>query len=233
MRSGMTSAAHWLSILEIAWINILLSGDNAIVIAMACRSLPERQRQLGVVCGSIAAIVLRILFALAVTWLLAIPWLKLAGGLLLVWIAVTLAAASAEDETVVDGVPHFWRAIGVIALADASMSLDNVLAVAAAAHGEQWLFVVGLMLSIPLVVIGASLITRLLARFPVIVWAGAGVLGWVAGDLIAAEPELYRRGTMVVTQIPESAWAPAGAALVLVAAWLVRRRRLRAGGGRA
>jgi len=218
------------SVLQIVWIDLLLSGDNAVVIALACRALPQHQRRIGMLLGAGTAVLLRIVFALAITWLLAVPFLRLVGGLLLVWIAVKLALGEDEDAHRIDGSTSLWRAVRTIAVADAVMSLDNVVAIAAAARGHVALFVFGLLLSIPLIVMGATLIARLLQAVPAIVWAGAGLLGWIAGEMIVTDPVIARW----VVDLPHAATlgAATGAVLVIcVAALLTRQRQRPADGG--
>ncbi len=178
------------SIAKIIGINIILSGDNAVVIALACRGLPPKQRMYGILLGAGAAIVLRIIFTVIVNQLLGIPYLKLIGGLLLFWIAVKLVIHEEAREDSVGSGSNLWEAVKIVAIADIVMSLDNVLAIAAAAGGDLSLIIFGLIISIPLVVGGATLITNLLTRDPVLVWAGAALLGWVAGELLATEPAL-------------------------------------------
>lgn len=217
------------SVLQIVWIDLLLSGDNAVVIALACRALPPHQRQTGMLLGAGTAVALRIVFALAITWLLAVPLLRVVGGLLLIWIAVKLALGEDEDAHLIDGSTSLWRAVRTIAVADAVMSLDNVVAIAAAAKGHVALFVFGLLLSIPLIVMGATLIARLLQAMPAIIWAGAGLLGWIAGEMIVTDPVIARW----VVDLPHAATlgAAAGAALVITAAALLTRQRLRTAEG--
>src|SRR5215813_6370505 len=181
-------ADYALSILRIIGINIILSGDNAIVIALACRSLPPRQRVMGIILGAGAAVILRILFTVVVQQLFDVPWLKLVGGLILLWIAVKLLLGDEADEDSVRSGANVWEAVKIVAIADIVMSLDNVLAIAAAAGGHTGLIILGLVISIPLVVFGATLLTWLLDRVPILVWAGSALLGWVAGELIATEP---------------------------------------------
>lgn len=178
------------SIAKIIGINIILSGDNAVVIALACRGLPPKQRMYGILLGAGAAIVLRIIFTVLVNQLLGIPYLKLIGGLLLFWIAVKLVIHEEASEDSVSSGSNLWEAVKIVAIADIVMSLDNVLAIAAAAGGDMSLIILGLIISIPLVVGGATLITSLLTRYPILVWAGAALLGWVAGELLATEPAL-------------------------------------------
>lgn len=178
------------AIAKIIGINIILSGDNAVVIALACRSLPRRQRMIGILLGAGAAVILRIIFTVIVNQLLGIHYLKLIGGLLLFWIAVKLVIQEEADEDSVRGGSSVWEAVKIVAIADIVMSLDNVLAIAAAAGGDVYLIIFGLIISIPLVIGGATLITNLLTRYPILVWAGAALLGWVAGELLATEPAL-------------------------------------------
>lgn len=174
-------------VLEIGWINILLSGDNAVVIALACRALPPAQRKMGVLLGAGVAVVLRIIFAFIVSYLMGLPFLRIVGALLLLWIAIKLVTDEA-DEADVHASDNLWKAVQTIAIADAVMSLDNVIAVAAVAKGNYWLFIFGLAMSIPIVVLGAQLIMSLLTRFPILIWAGAALLGWVAGEMLMGDP---------------------------------------------
>jgi YjbE family integral membrane protein len=183
-------ADYVISVLRIIGINIILSGDNAIVIALACRSLPPRQRMIGIILGAGAAVVLRIVFTVVIQQLLGVAWLKLIGGLILLWIAVKLLLGEESNEGSVRSGANVWEAVKIVAIADIVMSLDNVLAIAAAAGPNTNLIIFGLVISIPLVVFGATLLTWLLDRLPLLVWAGSALLGWVAGELIATEPIL-------------------------------------------
>jgi YjbE family integral membrane protein len=180
------------AILQIIWIDLLLSGDNAVVIALACRSLPPHLRKTGIVLGAGVAIFLRIVFAAVISHLLAIPLLKVAGGLLLLWIAVKLAKGEEAEERNITGSDKLYKAVWTIAVADAVMSLDNVVAIAAVSKGNPWLFGFGLALSIPLIMMGSQIIMRMIERFPMIVWAGAALLGWIAGEMIATDPRRHR-----------------------------------------
>jgi YjbE family integral membrane protein len=218
------------SVLQIIWIDILLSGDNAVVIALACRSLPPRQRRVGIVLGAAVAVGLRIIFALMITQLLAMPFLKLVGGLLLLWIAVKLIAGEEEEEKDIQPSETLWKAVRTIAIADAVMSLDNVVAIAAASHGNVWLFVFGLLFSIPLIVMGATLVMTLLARFPILIWAGAVLLGWVAGHMLATDPWLVEKYGQVTMKALETPTAIAAALFVLAAGFFMRRRNGAAAG---
>ncbi|MGH6847009.1 MAG: TerC family protein [Methylocella sp.] len=217
------TTAFWLPLLEIIWINILLSGDNAVVIALACRSLPGRQRMLGIALGSGAAVALRVVFTVFVVELLSLPFVKIAGGVLLLWIAVRLVVEE-EPEKEIKPANTLWSAIRIIAVADIVMSLDNMVAVAAAAKGSILLILFGLALSIPLIVFGSTLLLALLTRFPALVWAGAGLLGWIAGDLIGTDPGLA--AWLRVRWPGFEAWdGAAGAVFVLAIAWLRRRHK--------
>jgi YjbE family integral membrane protein len=181
----------WVALAKIIWINVLLSGDNALVIALACRKLEPRQRLWGMIFGAAAAVVLRIIFTAIVATLMELPYLKLAGGLALIVIAAKLLVPESKDENGVKSASHLWAAVQIVVVADIVMSLDNVIAVAAAANGSILLLMLGLASSIPFIVAGAALIMALLDRLPVLVWAGAALLGWIAGDVIATDPALH------------------------------------------
>ena len=185
------SPAYILAVTQIVWIDLLLSGDNAVVIALACRSLPEKQRRIGILLGAGAAVGLRIIFAFIITQILGVPFLKALGGVLLIWIAIKLLRGEEPAEKVIAASDRLWKAVGTIAMADAVMSLDNVVAIAAIAREDYSLFVFGLLLSIPLIVIGASLISGIIARFPIFVWAGAALLGWIAGEMIISDTAAF------------------------------------------
>ena len=183
--------AYILSIAQIVWIDLLLSGDNAVVIALACRSLPDKQRRIGIILGAGAAVGLRIVFAFIITQILGVPFLKALGGILLIWIAVKLIRGEEKHEKAIASSDRLWKAVGTIAMADAVMSLDNVVAIAAIARDDYSLFIFGLALSIPLIVIGASLITSIITKFPIFVWAGAALLGWIAGEMIISDTAAF------------------------------------------
>jgi YjbE family integral membrane protein len=217
----------YLAGLQIIWINILLSGDNAVVIALACRMLPPRQRTWGIILGAGAAVLLRIFFTLVVTQIMALPFLKLVGGVLLLWIAIKLIVPSdAHGEDSVEAADSLWRAVRIVAVADVVMSLDNVIAIAAAAKGNMVLITFGLAISIPMIVAGAALLMALLDRFPVLVWAGAALLGWIAGEIMIEDPAVVGwLGEAVVHRFVY--WAAAAGALFVVAVGyaIVRSRR--------
>lgn len=187
-QTEMQQPAFWLAVGKIIWINVLLSGDNALVIALACRGLEPRQRLWGMILGAAAAVILRIIFTGIVATLMELPYLKLVGGLALIVIAAKLLVPEREDEDGIKSASHLWAAVQIVVVADIVMSLDNVIAVAAAANGSVPLLILGLAVSVPLIVAGAALIMALLTRLPILVWAGAILLGWIAGDVIATDP---------------------------------------------
>jgi YjbE family integral membrane protein len=231
-----------IAVVKIIGINIVLSGDNAVVIALACRNLPPRQRRIGIILGAGAAVVLRIVFTGLVLFLFSVvPYLKLIGGLLLFWIAVKLLASDdhADGDDKVAGGDSLWEAVKIVAIADIVMSLDNVLAIVGAAEGappeqRMWLIIMGLVISIPLVVAGSTLIMGLLTRYPILVWAGAALLGWIAGELIATEPVLKDYVAWLADYLGVSAkfvlrsFEVIGVGIVLLAGWVVTRRAGRA-----
>jgi YjbE family integral membrane protein len=186
----MGLGTYGLSVLKIIGVDIVLAGDNAVVIALACRTLPPRQRTMGLILGTVAAVVMRIGFTLVVGSLLGVPFLALAGGLILFWIAVKLLLAEEAGEESVRSGETLWDAVKTVAIADAVMSLDNVLAIAGAAQGDWHLIVAGLLISIPLVVVGSTVILMMLSRFPLLVWGGGALLGWIAAELIIREQML-------------------------------------------
>ncbi|MFL6790098.1 MAG: TerC family protein [Bradyrhizobium sp.] len=190
-QNEMTQPAFWVAVGKIIWINILLSGDNALVIALACRGLAPRQRLWGMIFGAAAAVLLRIIFTGIVATLMGLPFLKLVGGLALIVIAAKLLVPEQEDEDSVQSASHLWAAVQIVVIADIVMSLDNVIAVAAAANGSVPLLILGLAISVPLIVAGAALIMALLNKLPILVWAGAALLGWIAGDVIATDPAIH------------------------------------------
>ena len=185
----LMTADFWIGLLKIIWINIILSGDNAVVIALAARTLPAHQQKMAVLWGAGAAVVLRVILTVVAAKLLALPYLQIVGGLLLLWIGVQLLSEEDEDESDTDEqkASNLMSAIRTILIADLVMSLDNVIAVAAAAGGSLTLLILGLAISIPLVIFGATLMVKLMERFPVIVVAGAALIGWVAGETIVSD----------------------------------------------
>lgn len=186
----LSSVTFWIALLQIVWVNILLSGDNAVVIALAARSLPEKQQKIAITVGSAAAILMRIVLTLVAAKLLLLPWLKLIGALLLVYIGAALLMPEGEEQGAGKARGTLLAAIRTIMIADLVMSLDNVVAVAAAAMGDMTLLVLGLVISIPLVIFGSTLLLKVIERFPIIVWMGAALLGFIAGELLVGDPAL-------------------------------------------
>lgn len=247
---NLVQPEYWLSVLKIIWIDILLSGDNALVIALACRNLPDQQRKWGMILGAGAAVTLRVMFATIIVVLMTIPYLKLVGGLALLVIAAKLLVPDHEDEDV-DAASNLWQAVRLIVVADVVMSLDNVIAIAAAADGSISLLIFGLIVSIPLIIAGAALIMAVLDRLPILVWAGAALLGWIAGHVIATdiavEPYLHHvfKGQLTLTLDASSAlfgfvgksvgstdlggfvMSLIGVIVVLIAGAIWRRKKLR------
>jgi len=219
-----TNADFWIGLVKIVWINIILSGDNAVVIALAARALPPDQQKKAIFFGSGAAVVLRIVLTVVAAKLLSLPYLQIVGGLLLLWIGLQLLGD--EDE---EGGPEkenggLMAAVRTILVADLVMSLDNVIAVAAAAQGSMVLLILGLAISIPLVIFGSTLMIKLMERFPIIVILGAALIGWVGGETIASDVAL--RGVVAANPWLIHAAAAAGAVFVVaVGRHLARRAR--------
>jgi len=212
----------WIGLLKIVWINIILSGDNAVVIAMAARSLPPQQQRTAVLFGSGAAVVLRIILTVVAAKLLALPYLQIIGGLLLLWIGTQLLSGEEEGDGEDKEYGSMLAAVRTILLADLVMSLDNVIAVAAAAQGSMVLLILGLAISIPLVVFGSTLMIKLMERFPIIVMLGAALIGWVAGETIVSDTIL--RDMLAANPWLHYAAAAAGAVFVVaVGKWLQKR----------
>jgi YjbE family integral membrane protein len=214
-----------LSVLEIILINILLSGDNAVVIALACRNLPDKLRRQGILWGVLGAIILRVILTYFAMSLLNYPWLKLIGAVLLIWIGIKLIVGDEHAEHEVKSSNRLISAIWTILIADLVMSLDNVMAVTAAAKGDLSLIIFGLVISIPLVIFGSQIIMRLIERLPWLVPAGGGLLGYIAGDLATDDPVV---APWIELQAPIVDWlAPfIGIAVVVIPGlWLARGRR--------
>lgn len=237
---SFSHAPFWVALGQIIWINVLLSGDNAVVIALACRTLPARQRFWGILLGAGAAVLLRVFFTVIIAQIMAVPFLKLVGGLLLFWIAVKLVLPGDEHgEGNVKAGDTLLRAVWLVTVADIVMSLDNVIAIAAAAESaaaridiahaltiKTVLIVFGLATSVPLIIAGSALLMSLLQRFPILVWAGAALLGWVAGEIIVKDAAVVGYlGAHLVETI--HLWAAAAGAVFVVGLgyMLVRLRR--------
>jgi len=237
--TDMMQPAFWVAVGQIIWINILLSGDNAVVIALACRSLPPKQRFWGILLGAGAAVLLRIFFTIIIAQVMAIPFLKLVGGLLLLWIAVKLIIPSEDHgEGNVKSGDTLLRAVWLVTVADIVMSLDNVIAIAAAAETASMrvdlthalsiktiLIVFGLATSVPLIIAGSALLMKVMERFPILVWAGAALLGWVAGEIIIKDAAVVGYlGSEVADRL--HLWSAAiGAVFVVAVGWAIRRAK--------
>ena len=216
------SAAWWSALLAIILIDLVLAGDNAIVIALAARNLPPALQRKAVIWGTVGAIAVRSVMTVGVVWLLKIPGLMLVGGLGLVWIAYRLLADTDHGEEHGPVVNTFWGAMKTIIVADALMGVDNVLGVAGAAHGSFDLVVIGLLVSVPIVVFGSTMVLKLVERFPIIIRAGAAVLAFTAAKMIVGEPLLDG----LFDQSAAARWALYAIAIagVLTAGWLQSRR---------
>jgi YjbE family integral membrane protein len=227
----LASHEFWIGLLKIIWVNLLLSGDNAVVIAMAARSLPPKQQKLAIFWGSGAAITLRILLTVFAVAMLTLPYLKLVGGALLIWIGVQLLIPEADGEDGIQSHDNLMQAIRTILIADLVMSLDNVIGVAAAAEtappeAKLTLLILGLGISIPIVIFGSTLMLKVMERFPIVITLGAALLGWIAGEMMVTDPVVAdwvkANADWLVTW---HAAKIAGAALVIALGELVARRR--------
>jgi YjbE family integral membrane protein len=231
--------AFWVGVGQIIGINVILSGDNAVVIALACRMLPPRQRFWGMILGAGVAVLLRVLFTLVVAEAMGYPYLKLVGGLLLLWVAVKLIVPEEEHgDSKIEAAENLWRAVRIVAIADIVMSLDNVIAIAASAETaaaavdpahasaiKATLIVFGLATSIPLIIAGSALLMALLDRYPILVWAGAGLLGWVAGEIMIKDAAVVTWLGSELAHRLELWSAAAGALLVVATGYVVMRLR--------
>lgn len=223
MELDLTSSLFWVAVGQIILIDIVLSGDNAVVIALACRNLSPEQRKTGIFWGVAGAISLRVVLTVFAALVMDLPWLKFVGGLLLVWIAIKLMLPEGDEGHDIEPSAHLWGAVKTIVVADFVMSLDNVIAVAGAAHGSLALLLFGLAVSIPLIVWSSQLILRWMERWPWIVLLGAGLLGYVAGQMIFTDPGVIG----LLPPLPEWAAKAAGAIgallVVVVGRWLEQR----------
>ncbi len=228
MLEMFSTSQFWVDVFKIIMIDLLLSGDNAVVIALACRNLPEAQRKKGIMFGVGGAIGLRIVLTFFAVGLLALPYLKLVGALLLLWIGVKLILPEEEHgEGNIKAETHLWGAVKTIIIADFVMSLDNVLGVAAAAKGSVFLLVFGLLISIPLIAWSSQLVLKLIDRFPFIIYAGGALLGYVAGEMLVGEASLK---PLVEARHYLHWLMPAFCAIFVLAAgwWLAQRKALKA-----
>lgn len=228
----LQSADFWIGLMKIIWINIILSGDNAVVIALAARSLPPHQQKKAILFGSGAAVVLRIVLTVVAAHLLQLSFLQVVGGLLLLYIGVQLLSEEEEEE---DGGAKegggLMAAVRTILIADLVMSLDNVIAVAAAAKGSDLLLLLGLAISIPLVIFGSTLMIKLMERFPIIVTLGAALIGWVGGETIVSDVAL--KDVLAANPWLHYAAAAAGAVFVVLLGRALRKRHAQADNGQA
>lgn len=217
----------WSALAQVIAIDLLLGGDNAVVIAMACRRLPQALQRKAIYGGMLGAIVLRVILLFFAVHLLALPFLKLVGAVLLVWIGIKLVANQNDDDESLDGGTRLWTAIRTIIVADAVMSLDNVLAVAAAGDGNLYLVAAGVLISIPIIVMGSRLVLAALHRLPWLVPAGGALIGWIAGGMAVEDQMLH-------SWLPQAGWvhwvASAATAVVvlLIGLWLQRNARQQA-----
>jgi len=223
----LLTSHFWLGLGTIIWVNIILSGDNAVVIALAARSLPGRQQKLAILWGAAAAVVLRIILTIVAVKLLEFPYLKLAGGAALLWIAVQLLIPEEGGDEEVESSSHLLGAIKTILIADLVMSTDNVIAVAAVAKDSIALLVLGLVISIPLVIFGATILMKLMERYPIIITLGAAVLGWTAGEMAVTDPAIAQWVKAHMEWMESFYVAPSiGAVLVVVVGkWIAARKR--------
>lgn len=219
----MMTQAFWTGLLTIIWVNIILSGDNAVVIALAARSLPEHQQKKAVQWGAGAAVIMRIILTIVAVKLLTLPFLKLIGAALLLWIAVKLLVPEDEGGEGIESHSNLAGAIKTILIADLVMSLDNVLAVAAAAKGNMTLLVIGLALSIPMVIFGATLLMKMMERYPVIITVGAAILGWVSGEMAVTDPSIAEWVDANAAWLHKVGPAVGAVLVVAVGKWLAGR----------
>jgi YjbE family integral membrane protein len=218
------SPDFWIGLGKIIWINIILSGDNAVVIALAARSLPGHQQKQAILWGTAGAVVLRILLTVVAVKLMALPWLQIVGGLLLLWIGVQLLSDNDDGEGEAKEHGNLMSAIRTILIADLVMSLDNVIGVAAAAKGDTTLLVIGLAIAIPIVIFGSTLMIKVMERFPIIITLGAALIGWVAGETIASDVAL--KNLVLANPWFHYAAAAMGAVFVVVLGkWLQKRNQ--------
>ncbi len=220
------TAGFWVAVGQIILIDIVLGGDNAVVIALACRNLPPKQRTRGIILGTAGAIILRVILIAFALALLAVPYLKLAGAVLLVWIGVKLFQQEGEDDHNISSSDKLWGAVKTVIIADLVMSVDNVIAIAGAAQGagqhQLALVIFGLLVSIPIIIGGSQLVLKLMTRFPIVITLGAMLLGWIAGQMAYTDPVV--KPYLPIEKVWEYAAAAAGALLVLGLGTLVQRR---------
>src|SRR5437016_1772630 len=242
MWQNITHGPFWISVLQIIFVNIILSGDNAVVIAMACLTLPPKQRLWGMILGAGVAVLLRVVFTLLIAQAMEYPYLKLVGGALLFYVAIKLVTEDADGEDAgVEGAHTLWRAVRIVAIADIVMSLDNVIAIAASAESaaaqvdlahamaiKSTLIIFGLATSVPLIIAGSAILMLLLDRYRVLVWGGGALLGWIAGDVMAADSALNDWFSEPVLDQLHIWGGPVGGIIVIGMGYIIvgRHRRL-------
>ena len=223
----LMTATFWLAVGQIIMIDILLGGDNAVVIALACRNLPPKQRTQGIIYGTIGAIVLRVILIAFALALLSVPYLKLVGAVLLLWIGVKLLLPEGDDDHNISSSDKLWSAVKTVIVADLVMSVDNVLAIAGAAQGageshQLPLVIFGLLVSIPIIVWGSTFVLKLMERFPFVITLGAMLLGWIAGQMAYTDPAI--KAYLPASAVWSYGAAVAGALLVLLMGKLLQNR---------
>ena len=229
---ALSTPQFWIAVGQIIMIDILLGGDNAVVIALACRGLPAEQRKWGIIWGTVGAIVLRVaLIAFALT-LLTVPYLKLVGAVLLLWIGIKLLMPQDEEAHNVNSSDRLWGAVKTVIIADLVVSVDNVLAIAGAAENagqhQLGLVIFGLLVSIPIIVAGSQIVLKLMDRFPWIITVGGMLLGWIAGQMAATDPAV--KSWFAVTKPMEYGAAITGALFVLAVGMVLQKRAGKAAG---
>jgi len=218
------SAAFWVAVAQIIAIDLILSGDNAVVIALACRNLPPEQRRKGIFWGVFGAVGLRVVLTAFAAKLLGMPYLKLFGGILLLWIGIKLLTAKDDGGHQIDGANNLWGAVKTIIVADFVMSMDNVIAVAAASRDSLFLLLFGLAVSIPLIVWSSQIVLKMMERFPIVVTLGAGLLGWVAGGMIVGDVVVKPHADTFLAGSHYVAAAIGALLVVAIGTWISRRR---------
>ncbi len=220
----------WAAVFQIIMIDILLGGDNAVVIALACRNLPKKQRMQGILWGTAGAIVLRVILITFALTLLTIPYLKIVGALLLIWIGIKLLIPEDEEDDKIDGGSSIWSAVKTIIIADFVMSLDNVIAIAGAAQGahaehQTGLVIAGLLISVPIIIWGSTLVLKLIDRYPGVVLFGAALLGWIAGGMLVSDQVILERFGEVSGPMKIAAEVTGAILVALIGSLLARRKK--------
>lgn len=220
---------HWGAVFQIILIDVLLGGDNAVVIALACRGLEKQKRMQGILWGTAGAIILRVLLIAFALTLLAIPFLKLVGGALLLWIGIKLLAPQDDEHGNIKGGTTIWAAVKTIIIADFVMSLDNVIAIAGAAQNthldyQMYYVIFGLVVSVPIIVWGSTLVLKLIDRFPFVVTFGAGLLGWIAGGMLVSDIFITRQFGEVSVPVEYAAHVVGALFVIAIGKWIGQRK---------